>query len=179
MLSVSSVKNDIEYIKTVLGTSDCIVPSLWHTFKPALALMIINVSLQMLLTIEEIIFDGLSLLLIFPTIFTLFFSFIVSIGICELRAKYLSLPMEIRQGSVLVKLLKQKVKVYVTVFSVAVVTSWLVIFTFDFPPISYYLFQFVLFFIFSFVYSADMSRYQLTALRGIIGAWREGTRAFK
>lgn len=169
-VSAKMIKDDLNEIISSLKEEEVQIPSFWQVCEPGVIFMVLLMILQggVVFILDPV--DSADVY------FSLFFSgvlgFIFFVGAMSASGNYKSIPVKIRKESVFYKLIKDKVRLYAIVWAVLAMVSALVTVVFKLPPVATsggaMLSMLMLFFIFS----ADMSRYNLSALSAAITAWR-------
>lgn len=169
-VSAKMIKDDLNNIISSIKDEEVQIPSFWQVCKPGAIFMTLLMSLQ-----------GGVIFILDPvdnndSYFSLFFSgflgFIFFVGAMSASGNYKSIPGKIRKESIFYKLIKEKMRVYAIACTVLAAVSAMVTVVFKLPPVAtsggVMLSMLMLFMIFS----ADMSRYNLSALSAAITAWR-------
>ena len=113
--------------------------------------------------------DGLIPLLMF-----FIFGFFIFIGITSMRSKYLSLPVEIREQSLIVNLIRRKTMYYAGVWLGLNILTSIAVKLLTLSLMLSYTTQFASLLILWFIALADLGRYDLAVFSAVIKAWRDG-----
>ncbi|PLR30063.1 hypothetical protein [Chimaeribacter arupi] len=169
------IKDDIDKVIAILQTEDMEIPNSWTCMRIG-AFFITGITLWQMLIVSSIYDNGMDAFFSqFSVLFSFFLGFIVFVGSYLISGKYYSLPERVRSESLVIRIVTGKVKAYSI--------SWLVLnffigvickmFALD-PAFLSSAPQLITLVVFVFLYSVDMSRYDLSLLSSVISAWREG-----
>lgn len=176
-ISHKMIQEDVQQITSSLKKEDAQIPSLWDSLKAGLLLMILIVSWQSFVAFLNVSRGHASLLN--PAYLSVVMSFIVSffafLASSSFFAKYLSLPKEVIKNSIIIKVIRKKLRAYLIawVFVVLFAGGACVVF----PSISAIfssVTQFLSLVILYFIFTIDISRYDLSMLSSLISSWRNG-----
>ncbi|MEN4892357.1 hypothetical protein [Erwinia billingiae] len=169
-VSTKMIREDLNGIISSLREEDILIPSFWDSCKIGVFIFIFVFTLQVgviLLNPMEDLTDSY-----FSLAFACILCVICFLGSMSVSGNYQSLPKYVRENSIVFRLLKAKVKVYTTVWMSVGVLAFIVTSLFSLPSVltSGALFTAMVFLY--LLFSADMSRYNLSALSAAITAWR-------
>lgn len=162
------IKDDVLMISRVFLNQECEVPPFWKCMRLGLSIFVGLVSWQTLFALTTENFSGG-----FSIVMAVGLGFIILLSCFGMSAKYYSLPVEIREGSIVIRFVKTKIKYYTSfVLLMYVVFTLALRMTDVFIPIACVMFLFITLFITFFIFLADMGRYDLSLFTAAISAWR-------
>ena len=180
-ITKKAITDDIAFISSTLKQQDVSIPPFLSCAMPGLAVMLCMLIMPLWNLFSNLAYfqkydldlmarlDDLIPLLIF-----FIFGFFIFIGITSMRSKYLSLPVEIREQSLIVNLIRRKTMYYSGVWlGLNILTSIAVKFLTLSLMLSYTT-QFASLLILWFIALADLGRYDLAVFSAVIKAWRDG-----
>lgn len=174
-ITKNDITDDVNFIVKTLKKNEVVIPSFLSCAAPGLALMLGMAAWQFFIAFSitpqgkmERLFSlasiGLSIVL----------GFIIFIAITQVRSKYLSMPKEILENSLIVTLMRRKAFFYLCGWIAFNFAIGIAIKVSSSAAIISYGVQFSSILIIWFIASADLSRYDISLLSAVIKAWREG-----
>ncbi|WP_072932123.1 hypothetical protein [Nissabacter archeti] len=169
------IKDDVDKVIATLRVEDVEIPSSWVCMRIGLFFMV-GITLWQMLIVSSVFDNGMDgFFSQFSVLFSFFLGFIVFISSYLLSGKYYSLPEKVRSESLVIKIVTSKIKAYsiswlILNFFIGVICK---VFALD-PAFLSSAPQLITLVILLFLYSIDMSRYDLSLLSSVISAWREG-----
>lgn len=176
-ITPKSIKDDISNIANVLSGSDFEIPSLWKCLKPAIFFYLAIIFWQLIVSARNIFSGGEALKNYgyMSVCMSVIVGFFISMMIFNVSAKYLSIPNDIRNKSLIIRIIRNKVKVYSLVWcGVVLLSGGLCIALENVPAVICPATQLVSLCLVFFFFQADVSRYDLSTLGAIISKWRNG-----
>ena len=166
------LQDDIINIARTLKHKSVEIPSAWDSMKLGLGSMLGLILWQAFVAYPE---DPRNDSAEMSMLFSGFLSFLIFMAMFSGAAKYLSLPAEIRQYSIAIKLVRDKTRAYIkTWLAINVMVGLLCKFLPFLPSMISALSHFVTLLFMFMIYNVDMSRYDLSLFSSVITAWKEG-----
>ena len=180
-ITKKAITDDIAFISSTLKQQDVAIPPFLSCAMPGLAVMLCMLIMPLwnlfsnLAYFQKYDLDLMARLDdLIPLLMFFIFGFFIFIGITSMRSKYLSLPVEIREQSLIVNLIRRKTMYYSGVWlGLNILTSIAVKFLTLSLMLSYTT-QFASLLILWFIALADLGRYDLAVFSAVIKAWRDG-----
>ena len=180
-ITKKAITDDIAFISSTLKQQDVAIPPFLSCAMPGLAVMLCMLIMPLwnlfsnLAYFQKYDLDLMARLDdLIPLLMFFIFGFFIFIGITSMRSKYLSLPVEIREQSLIVNLIRRKTMYYAGVWlGLNILTSIAVKFLTLSLMLSYTT-QFASLLILWFIALADLGRYDLAVFSAVIKAWRDG-----
>ena len=180
-ITKKAITDDIAFISSTLKQQDVAIPPFLSCAMPGLAVMLCMLIMPLWNLFSNLAYFhkyGLDLMArlddLIPLLMFFIFGFFIFIGITSMRSKYLSLPVEIREQSLIVNLIRRKTMYYSGVWlGLNILTSIAVKFLTLSLMLSYTT-QFASLLILWFIALADLGRYDLAVFSAVIKAWRDG-----
>ena len=180
-ITKKAITDDIAFISSTLKQQDVAIPPFLSCAMPGLAVMLCMLIMPLWNLFSNLAYFhkyGLDLMArlddLIPLLMFFIFGFFIFIGITGMRSKYLSLPVEIREQSLIVNLIRRKTMYYSGVWlGLNILTSIAVKFLTLSLMLSYTT-QFASLLILWFIALADLGRYDLAVFSAVIKAWRDG-----
>ena len=180
-ITKKAITDDIAFISSTLKQQDVAIPPFLSCAMPGLAVMLCMLIMPLWNLFSNLAYFhkyGLDLMArlddLIPLLMFFIFGFFIFIGITSMRSKYLSLPVEIREQSLIVNLIRRKTMYYAGVWlGLNILTSIAVKFLTLSLMLSYTT-QFASLLILWFIALADLGRYDLAVFSAVIKAWRDG-----
>ena len=180
-ITKKAITDDIAFISSTLKQQDVAIPPFLSCAMPGLAVMLCMLIMPLwnlfsnLAYFQKYDLDLMARLDdLIPLLMFFIFGFFIFIGITSMRSKYLSLPIEIREQSLIVNLIRRKTMYYSGVWlGLNILTSIAVKFLTLSLMLSYTT-QFASLLILWFIALADLGRYDLAVFSAVIKAWRDG-----
>jgi hypothetical protein len=173
-ITYENIQNDVKFITERLKEKKMEIPSLWKVMRGGVALMLGMVFWQAIVSIY-ISLDNIqqSEDAYLSIAFTAVMGFIFFISYTSLMAKYLSLPLSVRESSLIFCFFKSKVKLYALSWVVINFIAGVIIVLMELNPFFLSGLGLLSVVLFVFLFSADMGRYNLFLFSSAISEWRE------
>lgn len=170
------INEDVKEIREKLEKESFVVPAMWSVLAPSIIVFVSFFLCQSLFSINNLIHAN-------PAVrgdayvsigFSTFIGLIVSIGTASFTAQFLSVPDNVRKKSILIRHLSAKAKWYFLLwFACNVIVGICVLILNSGYTYASTLFQFISLMVFWVVFSIDISRYQLSTIKSLIGQWKK------
>jgi hypothetical protein len=174
-MTKKAIQDDIAFIIDTLKHKEVTIPSFLSCAVPGLAVIFGMPLWQFFIAYDMSTFKPTNQMDSLPSIgFSLFLGFLLFIVITGMRSKYLSLPTEIRDSSLIVNIINRKVKLYTAAWIGINILTGITIKLLALSAALSYGMQFASLVILWFIALVDLSRYDLAVFSSVIKAWREG-----
>ncbi|ORJ11072.1 hypothetical protein A7D02_17670 (plasmid) [Aeromonas salmonicida] len=175
MITKKAINDDIAFIVATLKHKEVTIPSFFSCAAPGLSVMLGMILWQGFVAYPLTYHDKMSKLFAQGSIgFSFFLGFIIFFVLTNMQGKYLALPSDIREQSLVVKLVKRKSMIYAGIWIAVNVFAGVLIKILAFPVMISCGMQLVsLVFIF-LISTVDLGRYDLAVFSSVIKAWRDG-----
>ncbi|HHQ4545273.1 TPA: conjugal transfer entry exclusion protein TraS [Aeromonas veronii] len=175
MITKKAINDDIAFIIDTLKNREVMIPSFLSCASPGLAVMFGLPLWQCFVAYPIPPFDKMTKLFAQASIcFSFFLGFFIFLMLTSMRGKFLSLPLEVRQQSLLVKLTKRKSSIYVGLWFCVNILAGILIKLLDIDALLSSGMQLVSLVFIWFIAAVDMGRYDLTVFSSVTKAWRDG-----
>lgn len=169
-ISSKMIKDDLDVIIASLKEEDVVIPTFWAACKPGLMVLSSIVCVQcIVLMLTPRVNSGD---FYFSLFFSVFIGLLMFFGIMSASGSYKSLPYRVRKQSVIIRMLNEKIKSYVIAWALMVILAGITTVMMGLPPVAVSGATFVSMILLYFLFSADMSRYNLSGLSAAISVWR-------
>jgi len=169
------ITNDVSFIVNSLKGKDVTIPSFLTCAAPGVAFMLGISAWQFFVAYPGVGMRKMDRILSHGSIgLSIVLGFFVFITITQLISKYLSMPSDVRERSIILSLIKSKSMFYFGLWLVLNVAVGIAVKMLSISPLVSYGVQLVSIVIIWFVALADFSRYEISMLSAAIKAWREG-----
>lgn len=175
-LTHKQIKEDIKNSIHLFESEEVKIPSIWQCLKVGLLFIIGFPSWVALVCFNEVRLSYGSPVCDASILAALFIGLFVAGQIYVVKARYLALPTSILNDSIIIKMLKSKVMIYLATYLILIFLSGLYSKIFVFSPWLCSGSMVVGFILFNLVFMLDMSRFDLSLLNSAISAWRNGDR---
>ena len=180
-ITKKAITDDIAFISSTLKQQDVAIPPFLSCAMPGLAVMLCMLIMPLWNLFSNLAYFhkyGLDLMArlddLIPLLMFFIFGFFIFIGITSMRSKYLSLPIEIREQSLIVNLIRRKTIYYAGVWLGLNILTSIAVKLLTLSLMLSYTTQFASLLILWFIALADLGRYDLAVFSAVIKAWRDG-----
>ncbi len=180
-ITKKAITDDIAFISSTLKQQDVAIPPFLSCAMPGLAVMLCMLIMPLWNLFSNLAYFhkyGLDLMArlddLIPLLMFFIFGFFIFIGITSMRSKYLSLPIEIREQSLIVNLIRRKTMYYAGVWLGLNILTSIAVKLLTLSLMLSYTTQFASLLILWFIALADLGRYDLAVFSAVIKAWRDG-----
>ena len=180
-ITKKAITDDIAFISSTLKQQDVAIPPFLSCAMPGLAVMLCMLIMPLWNLFSNLAYFhkyGLDLMArlddLIPLLMFFIFGFFIFIGITSMRSKYLSLPVEIREQSLIVNLIRRKTMYYAGVWLGLNILTSIAVKLLTLSLMLSYTTQFSSLLILWFIALADLGRYDLAVFSAVIKAWRDG-----
>ncbi len=180
-ITKKAITDDIAFISSTLKQQDVAIPPFLSCAMPGLAVMLCMLIMPLWNLFSNLAYFhkyGLDLMArlddLIPLLMFFIFGFFIFIGITSMRSKYLSLPVEIREQSLIVNLIRRKTMYYAGVWLGLNILTSIAVKLLTLSLMLSYTTQFASLLILWFIALADLGRYDLAVFSAVIKAWRDG-----
>lgn len=180
-ITKKAITDDIAFISSTLKQQDVAIPPFLSCAMPGLAVMLCMLIMPLWNFFSNLAYFqkyGLDLMArlddLIPLLMFFIFGFFIFIGITSMRSKYLSLPIEIREQSLIVNLIRRKTMYYAGVWLGLNILTSIAVKLLTLSLMLSYTTQFASLLILWFIALADLGRYDLAVFSAVIKAWRDG-----
>lgn len=180
-ITKKEITDDIAFISSTLKQQDVAIPPFLSCAMPGLAVMLCMLIMPLWNLFSNLAYFhkyGLDLMArlddLIPLLMFFIFGFFIFIGITSMRSKYLSLPVEIREQSLIVNLIRRKTMYYAGVWLGLNILTSIAVKLLTLSLMLSYTTQFASLLILWFIALADLGRYDLAVFSAVIKAWRDG-----
>ncbi len=180
-ITKKAITDDIAFISSTLKQQDVAIPPFLSCAMPGLAVMLCMLIMPLwnlfsnLAYFQKYDLDLMARLDdLIPLLMFFIFGFFIFIGITSMRSKYLSLPIEIREQSLIVNLIRRKTMYYAGVWLGLNILTSIAVKLLTLSLMLSYTTQFASLLILWFIALADLGRYDLAVFSAVIKAWRDG-----
>ena len=174
-ITKKAITDDIAFITQTLKKSDVEIPSFLSCATPDIVLMLGMTLWQFFIAFPVAHDDKMLRLFSKASVgFSFVLGFFIFLMLTSSRGKYLSLPIEIRDQSLIIRLIKHKTMFYAGLWVFLNLAAGLSIKLFDISAIFSYVTQFASALFLWFIALADLGRYDLAVFGSVIKAWRDG-----
>lgn len=160
-----TVKEETEILKSIVDSGDIRIPDFWACAWPGFA-FVLWLAVWPAFTFGFFTTPSEGTLIAMGI--GVFFGFIISIAIFNVRSLYLSLPESFRKSSKIVAMINNKIVIYLSVFIVINVLAGLVSENSKAGALQYLFPTVFSFCILAFIFSADIGRYRLSAFTSVL-----------
>ena len=175
MITKKAINDDIAFIVATLKNKEVAIPSFLSCTAPGIAVLVGMPLWQFCIAYDMSTFKLTNRMGSLLSIgFSLFLGFLLFIVITSMRSKYLSLPAEIRNRSLIVRLIKHKALFYAGLWVSLNLAAGLLVKHLEIDAIFSYVAQFASTLILWFIVLLDLGRYDLAVFSSVIKAWRDG-----
>ncbi|MGL4355094.1 MULTISPECIES: conjugal transfer entry exclusion protein TraS [Aeromonas] len=174
-ISNKTIKNDVAFIIASIKNEDATIPSFTSCAIPGLTFMIGLTLWQFFVAYPVVHFDKMTKLAAPASVaFSFVLGAFVFLAMTSLRGKYLSLPLEVREKSIIIKIITQRSLFYACTWVAINILAGAFIKQHDIPVMFSYGAQLVSLVAIYLIAIVDLGRYDLALLSSAIQQWREG-----
>lgn len=180
-ITKKAITDDVAFISSTLKQQDVAIPPFLSCAMPGLAVMFCMLIIPLWNLFSNLAHFqkyGLDLMArlddLIPLLMFFMLGFFIFIGITNMRSKYLSLPIEIREQSLIVNLIRRKTMYYSGVWLGLNILTGIAVKFLTLSLMLSYTTQFASLLILWFIALADLGRYDLAVFSAVINAWRDG-----
>ena len=174
-ISKKDIDNDTSFILNTMKKEDVIIPSFLSCATPGLLFMAGLTLWQLFVAYPIIHFDKMTKLFApASAAFSFIVGFFLFIILTNIRGKYLSLPVEVREESLIVKLITKRAFVYSCLWVATNLISGIIVKQYEMAAMVSSVIQLLSLLVIYFVAIVDLGRYDLAILSSAITKWREG-----
>ena len=175
MITKKAINDDIAFIVATLKHKEVTIPSFFSCAGPGIIVLLGIVIWQIYVAFPILHHNSMARTDAYGSVGgTLFLGFMIFITLTSMRGKYLSMPVEIRKNSLIVRLTKHKAMFYVGLWVVINIVGGVCIKMSALSPVISCAVQLVALVFIWFIALVDLGRYDLAVFSSVIKAWRDG-----
>ena len=175
IISKKTIKDDVNFIIKSIEREDVAIPTFLSCAMPGLFFMLGITLWQFFVAYPVSSFEKMTRLAAPASVaFSFVLGSIVFLAMTSLRGKYLSLPLEVREKSVIIKLITHKSLFYSFAWISINILTGLLVKKYDISVMLSYGTQLVSLVAIYLIAIVDLGRYDLALLSSAIKQWREG-----
>lgn len=175
MVTHKMISDDINMIVSQLKEIDAKIPSLFNSIRLGLVAAAVIILIQLLSYTHAFIKgEAVSNTYLFSLLFSCGLGLIVLLATISGVSKFSSIPLEVRQKSVIFKICSKTCKKYLQIWLFINFLSLIIVNSLALDPFVTYGTQFLSMVILFIIYTIDLGRYDFSILHSAISAWRNG-----